>query len=141
MWPSQPLLDCNVFKSAGTSPGSQSSHLILAENAYLQAEAIWKAHGEYKERCVFLLLAFSHQDSPAGVGLKDVMELSPKFWKMHMDPILLLHGASATILTIHSNLALGTISSYLKSRRDLKPIVEDLVNFTAMYVFLFFCEP
>ena len=65
------------------------------------------------------------------------MELSPKFWKMHMDPIC-LHGAAATILTIHSNLALGTISSYLKHRSDLKPIVEDLMNFSAVYVFVTF---
>ena len=54
-----------------------------------------------------------------------------------MDPIL-LHSAATALLAIHSNLALGTIASYLKHRPDLKPLADELVNYTALYVSLFF---
>ena len=54
-----------------------------------------------------------------------------------MDPIL-LHSAATALLAIHSNLALGTIASYLKHRPDLKPLADELVNYTALYVSSFF---
>ena len=67
-----------------------------------------------------------------GLTVKDVQELSPKFWDMHSDPIAWNDGATMTILTIHINLAVGTISSYLKERPDLQPLVDDLLAFRAV---------
>ena len=44
-WPSQALLQQDVFKAAGTTPGTRPNALALANNAYLRAEAIWKTWG------------------------------------------------------------------------------------------------
>lgn len=49
-WPSEPLLKQDVFKVAGSNPGSRENALALANNAYIRAEAIWKSYGTF---CAF----------------------------------------------------------------------------------------
>lgn len=63
------------------------------------------------------------------------MTLSPKFWKMHMDPIAWHDGSSITVMTIHLNLAIGTIGTYAKDRPDLQKICKDMLDAKALYVF------
>ncbi|KAF8919514.1 acyl-CoA oxidase [Mucidula mucida] len=106
-WPSEELLKLDVFKAAGNNPGSRENALALANNAYLRAEAIWKTYG---------------------LTFEDIMTLSPKFWKMHQDPIAWHDGSSITVMTIHLNLAIGTIGTYAKNRPDLQKICQDMLE-------------
>lgn len=56
------------------------------------------------------------------------MELSPKFWRMHLDPVMWHDLSSTTLMTIHLNLALGTVGAYAKARPDLQSICRDLLE-------------
>lgn len=61
--------------------------------------------------------------------LDDVLSLSPKFWQLHNDPIVLLDGAAFTLIAIQFNLCAGTIARYCRRRPDLVPLVDDLLRF------------
>ena len=52
------------------------------------------------------------------------------------DPILAMDGSMFVILTIHINLAIGTLSRHLRKRSDLEPLVDRLLRFEAVGVFL-----
>ncbi|KIY63257.1 acyl-CoA dehydrogenase NM domain-like protein, partial [Cylindrobasidium torrendii FP15055 ss-10] len=106
-WPSEPLLQQPAFKVAGSNPGSRENALALANHAYIRAESIWKSWG---------------------LTVEDVMTLSDKFWKMHMDPIAWHDGCSITVMTIHLNLAIGTIGTYAKDRPDLQKLCQDMIE-------------
>lgn len=58
----------------------------------------------------------------------DIMTLSDKFWTMHMDPINCFDGAAMTLLTIHLNLAIGTIGTYASIRPDLLQLCQDMLD-------------
>ncbi|PPQ65120.1 hypothetical protein CVT24_003011 [Panaeolus cyanescens] len=60
---------------------------------------------------------------------EDVLHLNERYWRFHSDPILMMDGSVATLLTIHYNLCLGTLARYLPNRPDLQPIAEKLVSF------------
>ncbi|KAI0633864.1 acyl-CoA dehydrogenase NM domain-like protein [Trametes polyzona] len=61
--------------------------------------------------------------------IDDILSLSPKFWELHNDPIVLLDGAAFTLLIIQLNLCAGTIARYTARRPELVPVVEDLLQF------------
>ncbi|KAK0438116.1 acyl-CoA oxidase [Armillaria borealis] len=86
-WPSEPLLAVDVFRAAGANANSRNNALALSDNAYKRAELIWKTWG---------------------LTFEDILNLTPKFWKIHNDPIAWHDGSSITIMTIHLNLADGT---------------------------------
>lgn len=52
-----------------------------------------------------------------------------------MDPIAWHDGSSITVMTIHLNLAIGTIGTYAKDRPDLQKICKDMLDAKALYVF------
>ncbi|KAJ6497912.1 acyl-CoA oxidase [Mycena vulgaris] len=81
------------------------------EDGYFRAEAIARAHR---------------------LTLDDVISLSPKFWKMHIDPIIALDGAATTLLTIQYNLAAGTLGAFVAGRDDVLAIVNDIIDFKAI---------
>lgn len=64
-----------------------------------------------------------------GLAMNDVLTLSPKFWGIHMDPLIVLDGAAMTLLTIQVNLVSGTISRHAAYRPELVPLVEDLLQY------------
>lgn len=69
--------------------------------------------------------------------MDDIVSLTPKFWQMHNDPIVLLDGAAITLLTIQYNLCAGTIARYARRRPELVPLVEDLLGYRKQYVTLY----
>ncbi|KAJ7102696.1 hypothetical protein C8R44DRAFT_808395 [Mycena epipterygia] len=81
------------------------------EDGYLRAEAIARIHG---------------------LTLDDIMSLSPKFWNMHIDPIVCFDGAATTLLTIQYNLAAGTLGAFASDRPDIASLVQDLIDFKAI---------
>ncbi|KAJ7611283.1 acyl-CoA dehydrogenase NM domain-like protein [Roridomyces roridus] len=53
------------------------------------------------------------------LNMNDVLTVSQKYWAFQRDPIHTMDGAAATLLTIHYNLCLGTISMFPESKAEL----------------------
>jgi acyl-CoA oxidase len=73
-------------------------------------------------------MATRSKQPPAALSIDDVAQLSDKFWNMHRDYMLESDGAMATLLTIQYNLVAGTLTQYLSERRDLEPLLEDILS-------------
>ncbi|KAJ7099112.1 acyl-CoA dehydrogenase NM domain-like protein [Mycena epipterygia] len=56
----------------------------------------------------------------------DVLNVSPSYWEFHTDPILMMDGAVATLLTIHYNLCVGTITMFPAGKQN---ILKQLLSF------------
>ncbi|KAI0437081.1 acyl-CoA dehydrogenase/oxidase [Xylaria telfairii] len=65
----------------------------------------------------------------SGITVEDVVKLRPKFWEFYRHPIFARDSSMATTLSIHWNLCIGTIGSYVHVRPDLAPLLEKLINF------------
>ncbi|OBZ76989.1 hypothetical protein A0H81_03428 [Grifola frondosa] len=79
-------------------------------------------------------LAISYQRARAiaaqyALSLDDVLNLTPKFWDLHMDNIVTLDSAAATLLAIQYNLAAGTLAPFAKARPELRPLMDDILKF------------
>jgi hypothetical protein len=72
-----------------------------------------------------------------GLNRTDIEELTPAYWRMHIDPVLLSDGAATTLLTIQLNLVAGTITGYLSDRPDLSHLLEKILRFDVWSVFIF----
>ncbi|KAG6867850.1 hypothetical protein C0993_010305 [Termitomyces sp. T159_Od127] len=66
----------------------------------------------------------------------DVQHCSPKFWSMMMDPICSLDIAMFTIIAAHVGLTIGTLSRHLKKRPDFKPLVDRMLRFDTVGIYL-----
>jgi acyl-CoA oxidase len=66
----------------------------------------------------------------------DILEIGPKFWEFHLDPIFLHDIGAFTILTAHTNLAVGTIARYIKDRPDIRSLVASLLRLDIVGVYL-----
>ncbi|KAJ3509212.1 hypothetical protein NLJ89_g5345 [Agrocybe chaxingu] len=67
---------------------------------------------------------------------QDVQFCSARFWAMMTDPICSLDIAMFTILAAHVGLTIGTLSRHLKNRPDLKPLVQRLLRFDTVGIYL-----
>ncbi|KAF8137878.1 acyl-CoA oxidase [Mycena galopus ATCC 62051] len=66
----------------------------------------------------------------------DVQFCSDKFWGLFTDPIICVDIGMFTILAAHIGLAIGTLSRHLHSRPDLRPLVDELLRFDKVGLFL-----
>ena len=64
-----------------------------------------------------------------GITIDDILNLTPKFWQLHNDPISLIDGGAMTLLTIQYNLCSGTIARYREHRPELVSLVNDLLQY------------
>ena len=71
-----------------------------------------------------------------GLTSVDVQFCSSRFWSMMQDPICSLDIAMFSILNAHVGLAIGTLSRHLKRRPDFKPLVESLLRFDTVGIYL-----
>ncbi|KAF8576069.1 acyl-CoA dehydrogenase NM domain-like protein [Ramaria rubella] len=71
-----------------------------------------------------------------GLTWRDCVELTPKFWELHMDNIIGLDAAAFTLLTIQYNLVLGTLGRFSEDRPDLHPLLEKIARFDVSAQFL-----
>ncbi|KAG0699133.1 acyl-CoA oxidase [Suillus ampliporus] len=62
--------------------------------------------------------------------------VSPKYWAMMTDPIMSLDTAMYTILAAHVGLTIGTLSRHLHKRPDLRPLVNRLLRFDTVGIYL-----
>ncbi|PBK93467.1 hypothetical protein ARMGADRAFT_1012355 [Armillaria gallica] len=106
-WPSKHLLNVDNTLT--------SKSLDEASRGYLQAEAVCKSWGLTSD---------------------DVARLTPKFWRIHLDPIWTSSGPAFTIMAIQFNLVVGTLRMFSKGRSDLRAIIDDLMVYKALGLFL-----
>jgi hypothetical protein len=66
--------------------------------------------------------------------VEDVLTLSPKFWKLHADPVVPRMSAAFTLIGSQYNLVVGTIAPYAKRRPELLPLLQRLMAFDVSYV-------
>lgn len=52
------------------------------------------------------------------------------------DPVMALDGAMSTILLVHFGLAIGTLSRHLSQRPDFEPLMNRLLTFDTVGLFL-----
>ncbi|KAJ5888274.1 Acyl-CoA dehydrogenase/oxidase [Penicillium taxi] len=64
-----------------------------------------------------------------GLTLKDVLYLTPKFWKLHREPLVALDGGAFTLLSIQCNLFVGTLAPFALERTELQPILQSALDF------------
>ncbi|KAF4610262.1 hypothetical protein D9613_010657 [Agrocybe pediades] len=67
---------------------------------------------------------------------QDVQFCSSRFWELMCDPILSLDIALFTILAAHIGLTIGTLSRHLRRRPDFKPLVQRLLRFDTVGIYL-----
>ncbi|KAI1126242.1 acyl-CoA dehydrogenase/oxidase [Nemania abortiva] len=72
----------------------------------------------------------------SGISVEDVVKLRPRFWEFYRHPIAMRDTAIGTTLSIHWNLCIGTIGTYVSRRPDLVPMLEKLLKFDLCGEFL-----
>jgi acyl-CoA oxidase len=70
-----------------------------------------------------------------GLSLDDIVDLSPRFWKLWLDPRLTRDSAAMTLFTIQYNLVLGTLGMLGSGREDLSVLIQDLLEYKMLFVF------
>ncbi|KAJ7183713.1 hypothetical protein C8R46DRAFT_939809, partial [Mycena filopes] len=58
--------------------------------------------------------------------------MCPKFWAMHVDPIMLIDAAAATFVLAQINMGAGTLSMYLDNQPYLLPKIEEILRFDVL---------
>lgn len=69
-----------------------------------------------------------------GLTVDDIMDLSPRFFDMHKDDIIIRDIGSHALLSIQHNLAAGTIAPYAKDVPGIQELLEKILNFEVSYV-------
>ncbi|KAI0896099.1 hypothetical protein F4806DRAFT_502441 [Annulohypoxylon nitens] len=103
-------------------------------------EPIWHQHRELEALSVEARIKLAYERARSllnavGMTIEDIRSLKPKFWDFHRHAFTPDSGAW-TILTIHWNLCMGTISSFLSERPDLLPLLQALERFDTCGEFL-----
>lgn len=63
------------------------------------------------------------------VSIEDLIELTPKFWKLHYDNIIAHDPVAHILVSIQLNLAAGTLAPYAVQRPDLQPLMRQILSF------------
>ncbi|GAW08850.1 acyl- dehydrogenase NM domain-like protein [Lentinula edodes] len=113
VFPSKALLQLPLFQDDGSTEQYSTKQQI--ERSYARATLVARAY-EFT--------------------LDDVLQMNGKLWDLHADPISSIDAATTTILTIHYNLALGTLGPILATRPDLAPLIQKLLKFEIIGQFM-----
>ncbi|TCD67919.1 hypothetical protein EIP91_011783 [Steccherinum ochraceum] len=63
-----------------------------------------------------------------GLTINDILNLTPKFWALHMDLIAGKDGGVMMLLSIQLNLVAGTIAPFARERPELRPVLQQILN-------------
>ena len=77
----------------------------------------------------YLLYDYMQPLTITGLTLKDVLYLTPKFWKLHREPLITLDGGAFTLLSIQCNLFVGTLAPFALERPELQLILQSALDF------------
>ncbi|KAI6157136.1 acyl-CoA oxidase [Pisolithus tinctorius] len=70
------------------------------------------------------------------LSVTDIQVCSHRYWSMMTDPIMSLDTAMFTILAAHVGLTIGTLSRHLKQRPDFRELVNRLLRFETVGIYL-----
>ncbi|CEJ55040.1 hypothetical protein PMG11_01318 [Penicillium brasilianum] len=56
--------------------------------------------------------------------LKDVVEMTPAFWKLHMDMLTAMDGGAINLVSVQYNLFVGTVAPFAATHPELPAIIE-----------------
>ncbi|KAI0844945.1 putative acyl-CoA oxidase [Daldinia vernicosa] len=65
----------------------------------------------------------------SGMTVDDILNLRPRFWEFHRHFVTTKDYSVTTTLAIHWNLCIGTIAKFAHGRKDLQPLLQDLLSF------------
>ncbi|CAG8100244.1 unnamed protein product [Penicillium salamii] len=65
----------------------------------------------------------------AGLTIQDILQTTPKFCSMHLQPLVALDGGALTLLTVQTNLFIGTLAPFAMQRPELRSILNAAMNF------------
>jgi len=66
---------------------------------------------------------------PLGFTAKDLGTLTQKYWDLHRNIISGADSAAFTVLTVHYNLACGTLVPHAERRPELQPLLKQVLDF------------
>ncbi|KAL3428653.1 putative acyl-CoA oxidase [Aspergillus tetrazonus] len=58
------------------------------------------------------------------LSLKDVVEMSPAFWKLHIDMLTAMDGGAINLVSVQYNLFVGTVAPFAATHPELPSIIE-----------------
>ncbi|KAJ5623247.1 Acyl-CoA dehydrogenase/oxidase [Penicillium lividum] len=68
--------------------------------------------------------------------LKDVLYITPRFWKLHLQNLIAMDGGAFTLLSIQCNLFVGTLAPFALKRPELQPIIQSALDFNISAQFM-----
>ncbi|KAL4250713.1 hypothetical protein ABKN59_005494 [Abortiporus biennis] len=71
-----------------------------------------------------------------GLTISDVLMFTPKFWRLHQDPIAVRDMGAVTHVTIQYNLCAGTIAGHVANRPELVVLCQDLMKWKKYGLYL-----
>ncbi|PWY83648.1 acyl-CoA oxidase [Aspergillus sclerotioniger CBS 115572] len=98
----------------------------------LLSSDLFKHHYEAEPREAHLERSYHRARAMARywrLTVDDIIHFTPKFRHAHTDGIILRDTVAQTIFSIHYNLIAGTIAFYLPKRPDLKPLMNEIMQF------------
>lgn len=101
--------------------------------SYKRARLFFKTYGE---RASLPTSISRLAELDAGLTVRDIQNCSPRFWKMFRDPLFTMDISMFTIVVVQASLVIGTLSRHLKNRPDLKTLVDRLMRFETIGVYL-----
>lgn len=61
--------------------------------------------------------------------LKDVVDTTPKFWKLHIDMLTAMDGGAINLVSVQYNLFVGTVAPFADTQPQLAFIIQQAMNF------------
>ncbi|KAJ6003490.1 acyl-CoA oxidase [Penicillium sp. IBT 35674x] len=61
--------------------------------------------------------------------LKDVVDTTPKFWKLHIDMLTAMDGGAINLVSVQYNLFVGTVAPFADTQPRLAFIIQQAMNF------------
>lgn len=112
------------------------TYCIMTSTSQLCRSDIFKKRSELLSRDARVVLSYERARAIGlahGITLHDTLDLTQKFWDMHIDQIMVRDGAASTLLTIQYNLVAGTLAQYAATTRpDLVSLVEDILRWNVI---------
>lgn len=67
--------------------------------------------------------------SDTALSTDDVVNITPKFWQLHVDPLSVMDGSAFALIAIQYNLFVGTVGPFASSRPELRPLIQKAMDF------------
>ncbi|OJJ67568.1 hypothetical protein ASPBRDRAFT_660813 [Aspergillus brasiliensis CBS 101740] len=110
----------------------QSNHPSSSSTLGLLSSELFKHHYEDASRMEELERSYHRARAIAQLhelALEDALHMTPKFWAVHKDGIIVRDTTAHILVTIQLNLVAGTVAGFAVKRPDLQPLMKEIFNF------------